>query len=84
MTRTTNASTLRAMGLTATIVAFMGGAALAAAPAFESVDADGDGQATWSEASAAMPELTEDAFAAADADGDGVLTAEEYAAAFEA
>jgi hypothetical protein len=82
MTRTTKPAA--ACGLTAAVAAFIGTAALAAAPAFQSVDIDGDGALSWPEAQAAMPELTDADFAAADADGDGLLSPEEYAAAFEA
>jgi Ca2+-binding EF-hand superfamily protein len=43
------------------------------------VDTDGSGTVSMEEASAAMPDLSEDAFNAADADGDGSLNADEFA-----
>jgi predicted porin len=43
------------------------------------VDTDGSGTVSMEEASAAMPDLSEDAFNAADADGDGALIADEFA-----
>lgn len=50
----------------------------------QSADTDGDGMVSFEEASAAMPDMTEETFSAADANGDGMLDAEEIAAAQEA
>lgn len=50
----------------------------------ETLDSDGDGMVSYTEALVAMPELTEAEFAALDADGDGMLNAEEIAAAEDA
>ncbi len=47
---------------------------------FTDVDSNEDGVISMDEATAAMPDLTDDAFAAADTDGDGSLNAEEFAA----
>ncbi len=49
-----------------------------------SLDTDGDGMVSYSEALVAMPEMTEAEFAALDADGDGMLNADELAAAQDA
>lgn len=70
------------LGLAATLCAFVGAAALADAPAFGAADVDGDGALNWTEASAALPDLTDPAFAEADLDGDGLLSRDEYDAAF--
>jgi Ca2+-binding EF-hand superfamily protein len=52
----------------------------AQAAEFADIDTDGDGLISVEEATAAMPDVTEDAFAAADKDADGNLNADEYAA----
>lgn len=58
---------------------------MAAAPAlaqtptdFADVDTDANGAISWDEASAVLPNLTEDAFKAADTDTSGDLSEEEY------
>jgi hypothetical protein len=84
MTWTTTPDATRRLGLTAALAAFVGAAALAAAPEFSAADANRDGALSWAEAKAAMPELTDADFAAADGDGDGALSPDEYAAVFEA
>ena len=63
-----------------TIITGIVGLAVAQA-SFESVDADGNGAVTLTEASDAGLEWTEDQFAQADQNGDGALDAEEFAAA---
>ena len=55
-------------------------ATAAQAAEFAEVDTDADGAITLEEATAVMPDLTEDAFAAADTDEDGTLNADEFAA----
>lgn len=47
---------------------------------FATVDADGSGGVSLSEAVAVLPNLTEDAFKTADADASGELSMEEYTA----
>jgi hypothetical protein len=47
------------------------------AEALETADADGDGALSFSEAVAALPELTQTQYDALDADGDGTLTQDE-------
>ncbi len=71
---------MRMNALTALVLAMFAGSAYAAAPAFEEVDADGDGAVSAEEA-AAVEGLD---FEAADANADGSLDAEEYKAATEA
>jgi Ca2+-binding EF-hand superfamily protein len=56
------------------------GAAFAEAPMFDTVDTDGDGLVSLSEAQAVAPDLTEDGFAAFDLNADGGLDNEEFAA----
>ncbi|EKE45832.1 hypothetical protein OCGS_0058 [Oceaniovalibus guishaninsula JLT2003] len=67
------------------MTAFLAGVGLAvsatALSAQGMMDTDGDGQVTFGEASAAMPDLTEENFVAIDTDGDGVLSADEVSAA---
>ena len=60
---------------------FATGVAFAQAPAFESVDANGDGLVSMEEGAAAGFTWTADQFQAADTDGDGGLSADEYTAA---
>lgn len=54
------------------------GTAFAQAPMFDTVDVDGDGLVTLSEAQAVAPELTEDAFTAFDVNADGGLDEGEF------
>lgn len=56
------------------------GTAFAQAPMFDTVDVDGDGLVTLSEAQAVAPELTEDEFAAFDVNADGGLDEGEFEA----
>ena len=56
------------------------GTAFAQAPMFDTVDTDGDGVITLSEAQAFAPELTEDEFAAYDVNADGGLDEGEFEA----
>lgn len=62
---------------TSTILAFIAGAALAANPSFQDVDANDDGWVTPAEFALAMPEATDEDFTAIDANGDGAITEEE-------
>lgn len=48
------------------------------------VDADGNGTYSYTEISAAYPEVSEDVFAQIDANGDGEVDADELAAAQDA
>lgn len=64
----------------AAALAFLAGPALAQAPEFAAVDADGDGALTLAEVKAALPDVDEATIVAADADNNGALSAEEYAA----
>lgn len=48
------------------------------------LDTDGDGMVSYTEALVAMPEMTEAEFAALDANGDGMLDTDEMAAAEDA
>ena len=64
--------------LVTTFFAFVLAAGAAFAAEFTEVDADNDGKVTMEEATAMMPDLTEDAFKQADADGDGSLNEEEF------
>lgn len=61
-------------------VAAFAGAAFAEAPMFETVDVDGDGLVSLTEAQAVAADLTEEAFAAFDLNTDGGLDTEEFAA----
>lgn len=45
---------------------------------FAAVDSDGSGAISWTEASAALPSLTEETFKAADGDASGELSEDEY------
>ena len=56
------------------------GTAFAQAPMFDTIDVDGDGLVTLSEAQAVAPELTEDEFAAFDVNADGGLDEGEFEA----
>ena len=56
------------------------GAAFAEAPMFDTIDTDGDGVITLSEAQAVAPELTEDEFSAYDVNADGGLDQGEFEA----
>lgn len=56
------------------------GAAFAEPPMFDTVDTDGDGAITLSEAQAVAPELTEDEFSAYDVNADGGLDQGEFEA----
>lgn len=58
--------------------AFLSGVALAAAPSFEQVDENGDGQISREEA--AKHDAVIKVFADADKDGNGTLSPDEYAA----
>ena len=63
-------------------------AALLAAPAFAqsadpAIDTDGDGLYSFTEITAAYPDVTEETFTAIDANADGALDMEEVAAAQE-
>lgn len=60
---------------------FATGVAFAQAPAFDAVDANGDGLVSMEEGAAAGFAWTDDQFKAADTDGDGGLSADEYTAA---
>lgn len=72
----------RVMALSALILGLIGtGHAMGQA---ETLDTDGDGLVSYTEALVAMPEMTEAEFQALDANGDGVLDAAEIAAAQEA
>lgn len=66
--------------MTLTVATFATGSAFAQAT-FETIDADGDGGVTLSEANTAGLPWTEDEFKLADTDGDGALNADEFAAA---
>jgi hypothetical protein len=55
--------------------------AFAQAADFKTTDADGDGQVTLEEGTAAGFKWTEEQFAAADADSNGVLSEAEFATA---
>ena len=56
------------------------GTAFAQAPMFDTIDVDGDGLVTLSEAQAVAPELTEEEFAAFDVNADGGLDEGEFEA----
>jgi Ca2+-binding EF-hand superfamily protein len=53
------------------------GAALAANPTFQEVDANADGWVTPTEFAEAMPDATDSDFVAIDTNGDGAITEEE-------
>ena len=72
MTRTTIAATALAV--------LLGSQAFA----ITTVDANGDGMASFDELLVSVPDLTEDTFTLIDVNGDGMVDAEEYAAAQEA
>ena len=63
------------------LAALISGPALAQEMDFAAVDADGNGQVSMDEATAAGWNWTDEEFKAADADGDGALSEEEFAAA---
>jgi len=63
------------------LAALMAGPALAQEMDFATVDADGNGQVTMDEATAAGWEWSAEDFKAADTDGNGTLSAEEFATA---
>ena len=67
--------------IAASVAAFATAAFAAGEMDFAKVDADGDGQVTMEEATAAGWDWNEEQFAAADTDGNGTLSAEEFAAA---
>ncbi|WP_349359682.1 hypothetical protein [Stappia sp.] len=58
-------------------------AAAAQAASFAELDADQNGELTYAEVTAAMPDMTMAAFAEADADANGTLSEEEFTAATE-
>jgi Ca2+-binding EF-hand superfamily protein len=64
--------------ITTIAAAAFAGTAFAQAPMFETVDVDGDGLVTLSEAQAVAPELTEDEFTAFDVNADGGLDQGEF------
>lgn len=59
-------------------LALMSAPAFAQAADFSTADANGDGQVTYEEAVAVLPDLTEDQFKAADTDSNGTLSEAEY------
>jgi Ca2+-binding EF-hand superfamily protein len=66
----------------ATIAALtFAGAAVAQAASFAELDVDQNGELTYAEITATMPDMTMDAFTAADTDGSGSLSEEEFKAA---
>lgn len=84
MTRTSNRPTRpgRAVALAGLILGLVGtGHAMGQA---ETLDTDGDGVVSYTEALVAMPEMTEAEFQALDANGDGTLDLDEIASAQEA
>ncbi|WP_439637637.1 hypothetical protein [Oceanicaulis sp.] len=64
--------------ITTIAAAAFAGTAFAEAPMFDTVDVDGDGLVTLSEAQAVAPELTEGEFAAFDVNADGGLDEGEF------
>ena len=70
--KTTILSSLIVLGLSGTAFA------QAALPEFASLDVDGNGSISISEAQVAFPELSAEAYAAADTDADGTLSPDEF------
>ncbi|MBO0332072.1 EF-hand domain-containing protein [Sneathiella sp. CAU 1612] len=66
---------------TATITLLAAAPALAAAPDFKTVDADGNGSVSFEELIVVMPDTSKEQFAAVDLDKSGELSMEEYIAA---
>lgn len=66
---------------TATITLLAAAPALAAAPDFKTVDADGNGSVSYEELIVVMPDTSKEQFAAVDLDQSGELSMEEYSAA---
>ncbi|MCC4244057.1 hypothetical protein [Stappia indica] len=59
------------------------GTAYAQDTSFATADADQSGDLTFTEVTAVMPNVTEEAFTAADTDGNGTLSEAEYTAMLE-
>lgn len=59
------------------------GSAFAQDTSFATADADQSGDLTFTEVTAVMPNVTEEAFTAADTDGNGTLSEAEYTALLE-
>lgn len=60
------------------LVALMGGHALAQSEDFTTADTNGDGVISFEEASAVIENLSEETYMAADADGSGDLNNDEF------
>lgn len=72
---------MRKLVLALSIIGFAASPALAQMADFPTADADGDGQVTLEEATAAGFEWTPEQFSQADADASGGLSEEEFAQA---
>lgn len=62
----------------AALTIFAAAPALAAAPAFTEVDANGNGTISFEELAVVMPDTSQAQFASADMDGSGELSEDEY------
>lgn len=62
----------------AALTTFATASAFAATPAFEEVDANGNGTISFEELAVVMPDTSPSQFASADMDGSGELSADEY------
>ncbi|MEC9343228.1 MAG: calmodulin [Pseudomonadota bacterium] len=71
---------MKKLVLALSLLGFATSPALAATMNFESVDADGDGQVTLTEATSAGFEWSAEQFAAADIDNSGGLSKDEFTA----
>lgn len=73
---------MRLISIIAAATMATAGVAVAATSAdFKTVDADGNGQISWTEGKAVHPEWTQEAFDSLDKDKSGSLSMEEYQAA---